>query len=122
MLHASQADSVTSVWKQYHPKDHLTAALQTSGQKHKIFDAGCGTGQLTTEILKSIPEGAVEIFGGDYSPEMLSIAKGKNIYNDLKVVNLKEELPYAAESFDSVISSGVFLQGHCGPECIPNII
>ena len=71
VLHASQADSVTSVWKRYHPKDHLTAALQTSGQKHKIFDAGCGTGQLTTEILKSIPEGAVEIFGGDYSPEML---------------------------------------------------
>ena len=48
----------------------------------------------------------------------------KNIYADLKVVNLKEQLPYEPEFFDSVISSGTFVQGHCSPrpECIPNII
>ena len=55
---------------------------------------------------------------------MLVIARKKDIFDDLRVANLKEELPYEPESFDSIVCAGVFLQaeGHCGPECIPNII
>ena len=64
----------------------------------------------------------IEIYGRDLSPDMLEKAKPKNIYADLKVVNLKVQLPYEPESFDSVISSGTFIPGHCGPECVPNII
>ena len=110
------ADSAVVIWKKYHPKIDQV-------KKHKIFDAGCGTGACGEQILKLLGRiDNIEIYGGDLSPDMLEKAKHKNIYADLKVVNLKEQLPYEPESFDSVISSGTFVQGHCGPECIPNII
>ena len=91
-----------------------------------MFDAGCGTG-LVIEVLvnsKEYNRKDLEIHGGDYSKEMVSIASKKNIYDDLRVANLKEELPYEPDTFDSIVCAGVFLQaeGHCGPECIPNII
>ena len=117
--------SVCAVWKKYHSYE----ALRTSGKKHKIFDAGCGTGQVSQELLLNVANDSescgaelIEIYGGDYSPDMISIAREKNTYADLQVVNLKEELPYKAESFDSIVCSGVFIPGHCGAECIPNIL
>ena len=115
-FHAGAPSSAVGIWKKYHPTiDQMN--------KHKIFDAGCGTGALGDEILKLLGRiDNIEIHGGDLSPDMLEKAKQKNIYTDLKVVNLKEELPYEPESFDSVLSSFVFTQGHCGPECVPNII
>ena len=108
-------NSAVRIWKKYHPKIDQV-------KKHRIFDAGCGTGAIGEEIklLGSIDN--IEIYGGDLSPDMLEQAKLKNIYADLKVVNLKEQLPYEPESFDSALSSHTFVQGNCGPECIPNII
>ena len=86
-------------------------------------DAGCGTG-LVIEVLVKANEYSrrnLDIYGGDYSDEMLSIAREKGIFDDLKVLDLKEELPYEPEAFDSIVCAGVFLQGLCGPECLPNI-
>ena len=115
-FHARGPNSAVGIWKKYHPKIDQV-------KKHKIFDAGCGTGAVGEEILKLLGSiDNIEICGGDLSPDMLEKAKTKNIYADLKVVNLKVQLPYEPESFDSVISSGTFIPGHCGPECVPNII
>ena len=108
------AESIATIWKRYHG-DQL--------KHYKIFDAGCGTGGVGEEMFKLLGRThLIEIYGGDLSPDMLEKAKPKNIYADLKVVNLKEQLPYEPEFFDSIISSGTFIPGHCGPECIPNII
>ena len=52
---------------------------------------------------------------------MLEVAKSKNIYNDLKIVNLKKPLLYDTESFDGITCSGVFVQGHCGAEILPHL-
>ena len=123
--HAIQCDKVQGyrsaflAWKRFHP------LIVASNGKHKLFDAGCGTGRLVIQVLLQSNEynrQDLDIYGGDYSKEMLSMAQEKHIYDDLRPVNLKEELPYEPESFDSIVSSGVFLQGHCGPECIPNIL
>ena len=77
------------------------------GKKHKILDTGCGTGLAGELLLNSIstPQ-AIQLYGGDISTEMLKIAKSKGIYTELQVINLKEELPYEANSFDSVICVG----------------
>jgi SAM-dependent methyltransferase len=111
-------ESTVSNWLSYHPDIRAGGG----GRPHRVFDAGCGTGLAAVEIAKlGLPSGVVEVHGGDLSPDMLEIAKTKNVYHDLKVVNLKEELPYEAEWFDSVISTGVFVHGHCGPKCLPNL-
>ena len=109
--------SIYSAWKRYHP------AIASAPKKHKLFDAGCGTGFVIEVLVKSneYDRQDLDIYGGDYSEEMLSIAQEKNIFDDLKVVDLTKELPYEPETFDSIVCAGVFLQGHCGPKCLPNI-
>ena len=112
--------SVNEKWKSYHEAllsdDKLTTA------KHRVFDAGCGSGLVGEDLITIVPPNLVEIYGGDLSLELIEIARSKNVYADLRVVNLKEELPYQPEYFDSVVCAGVFLQGHCGPDCLPNLI
>ncbi len=109
--------SVVTKWQAYHSE-----LLSKTGEKHKVFDAGCGTGLVGELVLRSASLEMIQFYGGDISSEMLKIAESKRIYTDLQVVDLKEELPYEANSFDSVISAGVFGIGHCGPECVPNIL
>ena len=109
--------NTVGVWQRYHPN------ILGDGTVHNVLDAGCGTGLVGEAIFKLYGHcNLLNVYGGDLSPDMLEKAKTKNVYGDLKIVNLKEQLPYQPEFFDSIISSGTFLQGHCGPECIPNII
>ena len=113
-MNYSGYSSVVQKWQSFHIN---------VGKKHKILDTGCGTGLAGELLLNSIstPQ-AIQLYGGDISTEMLKIAKSKGIYTELQVINLKEELPYEANSFDSVICAGVFGVGHCGSECLPNIL
>ena len=110
--------SVNSKWQSYHAE----LGLDSTGVKHKLLDAGCGTGLLGEDLVTLVPRDLIEIYGGDLSPGMLEIAKTKNVYADLQIVNLKEELPTESNYFDSVLCAGVFTEGHCGPECLPNLI
>lgn len=108
--------SVVSKWLEY-------CSVRTNSSKHKIFDAGCGTGFVGDALASAIPSfsSTIELYGGDLSPDMLSIADSKLLYKDLRTLNLKERLPYNQESFDSVLCAGVFVQGHCGPESLSNM-
>lgn len=113
--------SVNAKWQSYHT-NVLDSDERVTGVKHKVFDAGCGTGLVGEDLITLVPHNLIEIHGGDLSPELLDVAKTKKAYTDLRVVNLKEELPYEPESFDSIVCAGVFLQGHCGPSCLPNLM
>ena len=111
--------NIVSKWKSYH-----ATALQPSsaGEKHKIFDAGCGTGLVGEYILTVVPRDRIELYGGDVSDKMLERASKKAAYTDLRVVNLKQPVPYEVGSFDSVLCAGVLAAGQCGIECLPNMI
>ena len=115
-------NSVCFKWQSYHIGLRSNSESEVRGVKHKIFDAGCGTGLVGEALVSLVPRGLIEIHGGDVSTNMLEIARSKDVYADLQIVNLKEELPYQAESFDSVLCAGVFGIGHCGPECVPNLL
>ena len=112
--------SVFDAWRRYHP----LAAVSSATTKHKIFDAGCGTGLVMEAFLQSgeCPRQYLDIYGGDYSEDMIDLAEKKKLYDHLKVVNLKGKLPYEADTFDSIVCAGVFIPNHCGPECLPNIL
>jgi SAM-dependent methyltransferase len=117
-LHTQSKRNTITGWMEYH-QPHLL----TTDKPHVIFDAGCGTGLVGLELMKRvIPNDVIRVFGGDLSPDMIEIAKAKDVYADLRIVNLKQELPYDVGSFDSVICVGTILPGHCGVECLPNLI
>lgn len=106
--------SIAQEWRHYHANNVLTST-------QKVLDAGCGTGFVGEEMMKLPQASLVQLYGADLSPDMLEQAKAKAIYHDLQAVDLKQPLPYEAEYFDSIVSSGTFLQNHCGPECLPNL-
>ena len=85
----------------------------------KILDAGCGTG-LVGEILNK--NSFQNLIGVDFSQEMLNIAKQKNVYQSLDLVDLTKKLDYEDNLFDAVICAGTFTCGHVGPEALREMV
>ncbi|SDU48722.1 class I SAM-dependent methyltransferase [Stappia sp. ES.058] len=79
-----------------------------------ILDAGCGTG-LVGEALSRQKTSGVMIDGIDLSAGMLERAAQKNVYRKLSEADLTKPLDLAKDSYDGVVSVGVFTSGHVGP-------
>ena len=75
----------------------------------KVLDAGAGTG-LVGECLARA--GYRDLHAMDLSLGMLEEARSKDLYKEFHQMTLGEELGYDADSFDAVISVGVFTTGH----------
>ena len=75
----------------------------------KVLDAGAGTGLVGECLARS---GYQDLYAMDLSLGMLEEARGKGLYNDFRQMTLGEELGYETDSFDAVISVGVFTTGH----------
>ncbi len=112
--------SILSKWQEYYPG--VLEDFEKTKLKHKMLDAGCGTGLVGEFFSKTSIFRAIEMYGDDFSSKMLAEAKIKDVYVDLKEVNLKQELPYESESFDSIVTAGVFGIGRIVPEDLPNIV
>ena len=75
----------------------------------RILDAGAGTG-LVGKVLKE--KGYSSIVAMDLSEGMLEIARKTEAYESLDQMTMGETLGYETDSFDAVISVGVFTVGH----------
>ena len=85
----------------------------------RIFDAGCGTG-LVGEILNK--NSFQNLIGVDFSQEMLNIAKQKNVYQSLELVDLTKKLDFEDNLFDAIICAGTFTCGHVGPDALREMV
>ena len=85
----------------------------------KILDAGVGTG-LVGECL--IDAGFDDLHGIDLSVGMLDVARDKGIYRELRQMTLGEHLDFADDTFDAVISVGVFTTGHAPAHAFDELI
>jgi ubiquinone/menaquinone biosynthesis C-methylase UbiE len=106
----------TSFWKKYflvydllnvlEPYDRLLSDLSDSirpEKGQKILDAGAGTGNLATKIVK---EGA-EVVGLDFSSEGLEILKRKLPNSQTIIHDLTKPLPFDDNYFDGLVSNNV---------------
>ncbi len=75
----------------------------------KILDAGAGTG-LMGEVLAEL--GYDNLVAMDLSEAMLGEARRKNVYREFHQMVMGEPLAFATDSFDAVVSTGVFTVGH----------
>ena len=85
----------------------------------KILDAGAGTGLVGEELGRL---GYQDIHAMDLSLGMLEVARSKGVYRDFRQMALGNELDYETDTFDAVISVGVFTEGHAPPQGLDEIV
>ncbi len=73
-----------------------------------ILDFGCGTG-LSGLALKL--EGFEVIDGMDPNSEMLDLARGKNLYRSLTLMDIDDDAPVAQGSYSAIAAIGVIGTG-----------
>ncbi|MXZ92401.1 MAG: class I SAM-dependent methyltransferase [Chloroflexi bacterium] len=78
----------------------------------KILDAGAGTGLAGVELQRL---GYSDICAMDLSEGMLEEARAKGCYNDFQQMALGGPLDFDTDTYDAVISTGVFTPGHAPP-------
>lgn len=74
------------------------------GLGHRVLDVGCGPGYLARRAGRVVgPSGRVD--GIDPSPEAIAYARRRASANVTYTVGAAEDLPYADDTFDVVLSS-----------------
>ncbi|MBQ9263136.1 MAG: methyltransferase domain-containing protein [Clostridia bacterium] len=68
---------------------------------HDLLDCGCGTAPMLTLLKQKYPD--KHYTGIDLTPEMIKVAKAKQMPGVRLVVGDCEKLPFPDESFDAVI-------------------
>lgn len=87
----------------YSGPEHLSAAIEDvigGRDGMSILDLGCGTG-LAGSTMK---HRASRLVGVDLSAEMVSLARGRNVYDKLDVAEITEFLHDCVETFDLIIA------------------
>jgi ubiquinone/menaquinone biosynthesis C-methylase UbiE len=103
------------------PDPRMTATVV---RKHvplggRILDAGVGTG-LVGQLLSEV--GYTDLTGLDFSAEMLVQARLKNVYGDLRQMELGKTLEYESDSFDAVTCVGVLTLGHAPASSLDEMV
>ncbi len=104
----------------YRSPDELSSVVQrlVPTDAH-ILDAGAGTGLLGSALAE---KGFTRLDGLDLSSGMLAEAAKKRIYGDLREARLGERLDYATDSYDAVVSGGVFTAGHAPATALEELV
>ena len=74
------------------------ARIVAGWQPRDVLDLATGSGDLALTIQRQLPD--AKITAADFSPEMLTVARGKGVENTVLADAL--ELPFEAGSFDCV--------------------
>ncbi len=105
-----------AAWGYIAPREIAMILAEEIQPTAAILDIGAGTG-LVGEHLRHFTVDALDI-----TPEMLEVARTKNIYRSLRLGDLTKTLDIADASYDAIISCGTFTHGHVGPECFPELL
>lgn len=95
------------------PKEVAHAFVAAHGEG-PILDVGAGTG-LVAEWLTRYQKGPIDAL--DLSEDMLSVAKGKNLYSDCFAADVTRPLrALGSRRYAGIVSAGTFTLGHVGAE------
>ena len=121
-------DKAKKMWSTFAPFENVTGLaapelVKFSGLKKgdKVLDVACGTGVVA---ITAVRLGAT-VCGSDITPELIKRAKENaeiSKYNiDFTVADV-EELPYDDNSFDFVMSYGVFHHTKSMEKCLKEMV
>jgi predicted TPR repeat methyltransferase len=84
-----------------------------------ILDAGVGTGAIGS-VLNLM--GYNNLSGIDMSDGMLAKARARKCYSDLRNGVLGERLDFVDRSFDAIVSTGTFTEGHAPASALDELV
>lgn len=84
-----------------------------------VLDAGCGTGQVG-EVLQDM--GYCKLDAMDYSPDMLTEAERKAVYDRVFQADMNTRLELPDNSYDASICVGTFTYAHVGPQAFEELV
>lgn len=95
-----------------------------------VLDVGCGTGLLGEHLLNelerslSVCRSHVNLTGFDLSSHMLAKAASRGCYHRVFQGNLNVGLHDSVRNrrYHLIVSSGLFMPGHCGPLALSNML
>jgi len=79
----------------------ITKPFLSKQNNLRVMDMGCGSG-FAGLILKPL---AADLTGVDLSPEMVELAMGRNVYDNLEVAEITQWLDAGGQNFDLIFSS-----------------
>ncbi len=102
--HAANYDQKTKRANWLGPEILLGLTFRHIRQGDKILDLGIGTGLIAELFHKA----GLQVYGMDFSSEMLKVCNHKDISCELKEHDLRDQpYPYAADSMDHIVCGGV---------------
>ncbi len=106
-------------WNYTGPKETVETFMKYAKNKEiKIYDAGCGTGLVGTELKKY---GYTNFDGADLSQKLLDLVP-KELYQSLSKVDLNQSLSIKDNEYDAVLCVGTFTFGHVKPPTLDEFI
>ena len=102
-------DDLTNTFVWLSPRLGAEALAERAKPDALILDAGAGTGLVGVELRRL---GYRRIHALDLSEGMLREARAKGCYTDFHRMALGERLDFDSDTFDAIISIGVFTIGH----------
>ena len=106
-------------WNYTGPKE--TSEIFAKYQKNKdikIYDAGCGTGLVGTELKKY---GFLKFDGADLSQKLLDLVP-LGLYKSLEKIDLNQKINHQDNMYDAVMCVGTFTFGHVKPPALDEFI
>ena len=116
---AATYDQTFAASMDYVMPHHVATTYVQKGGRGPVLDIGAGTG-LVAAALSAL--GASPIDGTDFSPEMLAVAAGKNIYRRLFWGDVTARLDVPDAHYAGIVSSGTFTLGHVGPAALDEVL
>lgn len=83
-----------------------------------VLDVGSGTGLAGVELAA---HGFTTLDALDYSPEMLAVARSRDVYRKLIEADLNETLDLPDNAYTALICTGTFTHAHVGAGCLPEL-
>ncbi len=82
-----------------------------------IADIGCGTGAVAEHLKPGLP-----VDGFDISPEMIEVARTKELYREIYQADLTGSLAHLPNDYGAVLSAGTFTHGHLGADTLKDLL
>ena len=117
---AETYDSTISGTLNYRGHELVVDAVRPHlGDGARILDAGAGSGMVGLAASRA---GFTRVDAMDLSAGMLEVARDRGVYREVRTGVLGEALDYPDDTYDAVLSSGVFTPGHAPPASFDEII